>query len=96
MIGVVDVQYGDDIAYIRLGKGKVAQSREVADGLVLDLDEQGQALGLEVLGLKRRGLREGKVSVEWLRPRPDKAREASERNLAGLLSGGQERKAQAH
>ena len=40
--------------YLKLREGKVASSKEVWDGVVLDLDEAGELLGVEILGLSRR------------------------------------------
>ena len=38
-----------DALYIRIQEKEVAQSKEVSDDVVLDLDEQGRIIGLEVL-----------------------------------------------
>ncbi|KJS70059.1 MAG: DUF2283 domain-containing protein [Serpentinimonas sp.] len=38
-----------DAMYIRLRAGSVAESEEVRPGLVLDFDEQGRVLGIEML-----------------------------------------------
>lgn len=46
MSGAMKVSYGEDVAYVQLGRGKVAATREVGPGLLLDVDEQGQAVGL--------------------------------------------------
>jgi uncharacterized protein YuzE len=72
------VEYGDDIVYLRLDKGQVAKTLEIAPGLLLDTDENGDALGLEVMGLKRRGLARGVVEVELTTQEPstDEEREA--------------------
>jgi len=40
--------------YLKLREGKVSSSKEVWDGVVLDLDETGELLGVEILGLSRR------------------------------------------
>ncbi len=81
----MDVTYGEDEVYIRLGSGKVARSHEVAPGIVLDLGDDGEAIGLEVLGLRRRGLRSGQVGVSVAVRKA--GHEAEERRLAGLLAG---------
>jgi len=36
--------------YIRLKKGKVAESEPISDNLILDLSKRGEILGIEVLG----------------------------------------------
>lgn len=40
-----------DVAYIQLRKGKVAETMELRPGLLFDLDQQGQIIGIEVLSL---------------------------------------------
>jgi uncharacterized protein YuzE len=35
--------------YIRLKEGKVAESEPLADNIVVDLDEKGEVVGIEVL-----------------------------------------------
>lgn len=37
--------------YIRLGKGRVAYSREVKKGVIVDYDRSGRPIGVEVLEL---------------------------------------------
>jgi uncharacterized protein YuzE len=43
-----------DAMYIRLRTAKVAESKEVHPGVVLDLDTQGQVLGIELLDVSKR------------------------------------------
>jgi hypothetical protein len=86
MMRLMDVTFGEDEAYISLGRGKVARSQEVAPGLVLDLDGNGEAVGLELLGLRRRRLSAGQVVVRLAEKRA--GHEADERRLAELLRGG--------
>ena len=83
---LVDVTFGEDEAYITVGRGKVARSQEVAPGLVLDVDENGEALGLEILGLRRRRLSAGQVVVRLAQKRA--GHDAEEQRLAELLQGG--------
>ncbi len=90
------VQYGDDVAYVQLGQGEVAETREVAPGLLLDLDRKGEAVGLEILGLKRRGLAQGVVEVELAQVELTEAEREGERKLAAALFEAGERKAQSH
>jgi uncharacterized protein YuzE len=40
--------------YIRLRAGTVAESEEVRPGVVLDFDEQGRVLGIEMLDVRER------------------------------------------
>lgn len=43
-----------DALYIRLGSGCVAESVEVADGIIVDFGEDGNVIGIEVLEFSRR------------------------------------------
>jgi uncharacterized protein YuzE len=43
-----------DAMYIRLRAGKVIESEEVRPGVVLDFDDQGQVLGIEMLDVSER------------------------------------------
>jgi len=36
--------------YIRLKRGKVAESEPISDNLIIDLNKRGEILGIEVLG----------------------------------------------
>jgi len=42
-----------DAAYIRFSSGKVKESEEVSEGIVLDYDEDGRIIGMEVLDARR-------------------------------------------
>jgi uncharacterized protein YuzE len=39
-----------DALYIRLKRGKVAESEPISDNVILDLSEKGEIVGIEVLG----------------------------------------------
>jgi uncharacterized protein YuzE len=43
-----------DALYIRFDDAKIVESEEVSDGIVLDFDESGRVVGLEMLGVRRR------------------------------------------
>lgn len=46
-----------DALYLRLQKNKkVARTREIEDGLVVDLDNRGKVIGIEVLDVSSRYL----------------------------------------
>lgn len=36
--------------YIRLKRGKAAESEPISDNLILDLDKKGEIIGVEILG----------------------------------------------
>ncbi len=42
-----------DAAYIRFSAGRVEESEEVSPGIVLDYDEDGHIVGMEVLHARR-------------------------------------------
>ncbi len=58
-----------DALYIRLREGKVSDSIELNEGIVVDLDERGEIVGLEIINFSRSGvdldkiIREGVESV---------------------------------
>ena len=83
---LMDVTFGEDEAYIALGRGSVARSREVAPGVILDLDDRGEAVGVELLGLRRRQLSPGQVLVRLADKQA--GHDEVERRLAELLHGG--------
>jgi uncharacterized protein YuzE len=86
------VSYGEDIASVQLGQGKVATTTDVAPGVLLDVDEEGRTVGLEIVGLESRGLAQGVVEVETTRaPQDDE-----ESRLAQAMFGNQGKRAQAH
>lgn len=62
----VRVSKAADAAYVKFSKKAPAkgQSREVAPGVIMDFDDAGDAVGVEVLGLQRRGLTLGEVHVD--------------------------------
>jgi uncharacterized protein YuzE len=43
-----------DALYIRIQGKKVARTREIEEGLNLDLDEKGKIIGLEIIGATKR------------------------------------------
>lgn len=44
-------------AYLQINEGEVADTREIADNLFVDLDADGQVLGVEILSLRAGGAR---------------------------------------
>lgn len=43
-----------DALYFRLNESAIVQSEEVRPGVILDYDEQGRVVGVELLGVKER------------------------------------------
>jgi uncharacterized protein YuzE len=49
------VDHEADALYLRLDDSRIIDSEEVAPGVVLDYNEQNQVVGVEILGLSKRG-----------------------------------------
>ncbi|MCD7111869.1 DUF2283 domain-containing protein [Rhizobium sp. DKSPLA3] len=49
---VVEYDRSSDAAYIRLSGETVVDSAEVSDGIVLDYDDEGRIVGMEVLNAR--------------------------------------------
>lgn len=43
-----------DALYIRIQEKKVSKTREIEEGINLDLDEEGKIIGLEIIGAATR------------------------------------------
>ncbi len=43
-----------DALYFRLSDAKIIESEEVQPGIILDFDERGQFIAIEILGVKQR------------------------------------------
>jgi len=43
-----------DALYLNLGDAPASESEEVAPGIIIDYDEKGQAVGIEMLHLSKR------------------------------------------
>lgn len=43
-----------DALYIRIQEKKVARTREIEEGINLDIDEDGKIIGLEIIGATER------------------------------------------
>jgi uncharacterized protein YuzE len=48
------VDYEADALYLSLGEGPASDSEEVSPGIIIDYNEKGQAVGLEMLHLSKR------------------------------------------
>lgn len=44
----------NDALYLRLDETEIAESEEVQPGVILDFDQKGQVVGIEILGLSMR------------------------------------------
>lgn len=52
----MNIQYDPEVdaLYVRLSQHKIVESEQVQPGIVLDFDEGGQVVGVEVLNASRR------------------------------------------
>ena len=50
----VRVDHGADAVYLNLTDRPIKESEEVADGIVVDYDEQGRIVGVEILDASKR------------------------------------------
>ena len=53
-----------DSLYLKLKTGRVADSIEVSEGVILDLDEEGGVLGVEVLNYSKSRVDVDKLIIE--------------------------------
>lgn len=44
-----------DALYVRLGEAKIIESEQVQPGVILDFDESGKVVGVEILSASKRG-----------------------------------------
>jgi uncharacterized protein YuzE len=86
----MDVQFDPeaDAAYIHIAEGQGRRrGREVGPGVIVDFDETGEVVGVEVLGLRRRGIPVGQIQVELLHGSKSTEHQADEQRLAEFLDG---------
>ncbi len=53
-----------DVLYIKLKDGKVVESDEVAPGIIVDYNDKGEVVGIEVLWASRRKIDLTKLAVK--------------------------------
>jgi len=53
-----------DAIYIRLREGKIVKSDEIAPGIIVDLNENNEVVGIEILWFSKRKLDLTKLIVE--------------------------------
>ena len=53
-----------DAIYIRLREGKIVESDEIAPGIIVDLNENNEVVGIEILWFSKRKLDLTKLIVE--------------------------------
>ena len=50
----VRVDHGADAVYLNLTDRPIQESQEVADGIIVDYDDQGRIVGVEILDASKR------------------------------------------
>jgi uncharacterized protein YuzE len=87
---MLDVQFDPeaDAAYIQIAEGQGRRrGSEVGPGVIVDFDEAGEVVGVEVLGIRRRGITIGQVQVAVLNGPKSLDHLAEEQRLTELLDG---------
>ncbi len=44
----------NDVLYIKYKEGKIMESEEISEGIIVDYDEKGEIIGIEILNFKER------------------------------------------
>jgi uncharacterized protein YuzE len=50
----IKVDKTNDALYFRLDESPIVESEEIQPGIILDYNASGQAVGIEILGIKKR------------------------------------------
>jgi len=53
-----------DTLYIRIKENRIIDSEEVAPGVIIDYDEHGEIVGIEILGFSKRKIDLSRVVTE--------------------------------
>jgi uncharacterized protein YuzE len=54
----IKVDKESDALYFRLAENRIAESEEVRPGVILDFDDKGNVVGIELLGISARASKE--------------------------------------
>jgi len=57
-IVMIVIQYDQkaDALYIKFGGGRIVDSLEVNDGIIIDFGEDGSIIGIEIINFSKRGI----------------------------------------
>jgi uncharacterized protein YuzE len=50
----IKIDAANDALYFRLDESQIVESEEVQHGIILDYNAKGEAVGIEILGIKER------------------------------------------
>ncbi len=59
------VDKDSDALYFRLGENAIVESEEVRPGVILDFDEKGQVVGIEILNISARATEEELSNLQF-------------------------------
>ena len=54
-----------DVIYLRFKEGRIAESDEIKDGLIIDYDEEGNPIAIEILNAKSVLSDKPEISVDF-------------------------------
>ncbi|MEK6872702.1 MAG: DUF2283 domain-containing protein [Nanoarchaeota archaeon] len=54
-----------DVIYLRFGEGKIVESDEIKDGLIVDYDKNGNPVAIEILNAKEILANNPEISVDF-------------------------------
>ena len=63
---IIKYDPGADALYVKLKEGKVADSEEVDEGVVVDYDDKGEVVGMELLEFSKKRIDLGELIVKGL------------------------------
>jgi len=63
---IIKYDPGADALYVKLREGKVADSEEVGEGVVVDYDDKGEVIGIELLEFSKKRVDLGELIVKGL------------------------------
>ena len=63
---IIKYDPGADALYVKLREGKVADSEEVGEGVVVDYDDKGEVIGIELLEFSKKKVDLGELIVKGL------------------------------
>jgi len=63
---IIKYDPGADALYVKLKESKVADSEEVGEGVVVDYDDKGEVVGIELLEFSKKRIDLGELIVKGL------------------------------
>ncbi|RLG96068.1 DUF2283 domain-containing protein [Candidatus Bathyarchaeota archaeon] len=63
---IIKYDPGADALYIKLKEGKIADSEEVGEGVIVDYDDKGEVIGIELIEFSKKRIDLGELIVKGL------------------------------